>query len=182
MTVYNFGKFQAGGEWRTESVFYSPYILDEITERVTTGDATVTIDSLVELIAGGGIATDLITATICGDESKVVVGHVLNNEWNRNALAVDNSKDSYFELTKGTAAFASGTLIDIVFLMPGLILNGKVEDSQTIAPFTAVIASALGKIKLFDTGVDSIEALLGKYMSVVTSVASLQWAAWKVGA
>ena len=181
MTVYNYGKFQASGEWRAPSVFYSPHPVDQITIRVNTGDATITIDSLVEFIAGGAAAADLVTATICGDESLVCLAQVLNNEWNRNQLAVDNSVDGYSGLDKGTDVFASGTAVDVILLMPGMIMNGKVADSQTLAPGTNIAPAALGTVKLLDVSANDEPAIrLGKCLSVVTSVASLQWAAWKV--
>lgn len=181
MAVYNYGKFQASGEWRTPSVFYSPFELDQITVRVNTGDATVTIDSLVEFIAGGGARTDLTTATICGDESLVCVGQVLNNEWNKNQLAVDNSVDTYFGLSRGTAKFASGTAIDVVLLIPGMIMNGELEDSTVVAPGTNLAPSALGKLKLLDVSANDEPAIrIGASLSTATSVASLQYIAWKV--
>ena len=180
MTVYNHGKFQAGGEWRTPSVFYSPYLVDQITLRVTTGDATITIDSLIEFIAGDIAATDLKTATICGDESIVCVAQVLNNTWNQNQLAVNNTVgavDSYHELTKGTAMFNINIAIDVILLFPGMVMNTKLANSQVMEVGDDMIASALGKAKLFATGVDNVEAKLGKCLSVATSVASLQWVA-----
>ena len=181
MTVYNFGKFSASGEWRTPSVLYTPHIGNQVTERVNTGDATITIDSLVEFIAGGGAATDLKTATICGDESLVCIAQVVNNEWNRNQLAVDNSVESYKGLTKGTDVFASGTSIDVVFLMKGMIMNGKLTDSTVVAPGTNLKPGALGLVGLLDVSANDEPAIkIGKSMSVSTSVAALQWIAWMV--
>jgi hypothetical protein len=181
MTVYNYGKFQAGGEWRNPSILYSPHLEDQIMLRVKTGDANCTIDSLVEFIAGAGAAADLITATICGDESLVCMAQIVNNEWNKNQLAVDNSVDTYYGLTKGTATFASGTYIDVVILMPGMIMNGKLADSTVVAPGTNLKPAASGKVGLLDVSANDEPAIrIGASLSVSTSVASLQWIAWKV--
>ena len=129
------------------------------------------------------MATDLKAATICGDESLVCSAQVLNNEWNRNQLAVDNSVDTYFGLTKGTAQFASGTYIDVILLLPGMIMNGKLANSKVTAVGTKLKPGATGLVDLLDVSANDEPAIkIGSALSVSTSVASLQWIAWAVAA
>jgi hypothetical protein len=182
MAIYKYGKFSSGDGWEVPTILYSPYEINQITLRVKTNDANITIDSLVEFVSGGGDADDLIEATICSDESKVAAATVLNNEWNKNQLCVDQGEDGYASLTKGTSKFSSGTYIDVAILMPGMIINSMVADSQTIAPFAHAAAAGSGKTKEFDEATpDSPSALIGKYLGVVTSVASLQYAPLLIG-
>lgn len=187
MTIYNYDKFRSGGNWKNPIVLEFPdkqgYDNYVVNLQVNTG-SSVFVGAICETIQDNGAELDLYDLTVSGDESRRALYVVLDHEENKERLAEDNSKDSCNDKNtpRGTTYFSEDTWVRALQLVPGTVLNTPVSTATTSFIGVNVASAGSGKIKAFDeTAPDDPSANLGKFLSVATTTADLQWLSWRVG-
>jgi hypothetical protein len=169
--------FRGSSDWRSPGLFWAPPGWEKLIKRVkVVNSAEIGINEFVEFVQVAGTDTDLINATVAADNSTTVAAWVIDNEYNKEILCRDNSVDDLSTLTKATAKFLTGSYIDVLLLVPGIILSTKVKASVGASgykPYTAVQSAGSGAVDGYATA----SAQLGYLLSQVYDVAAVQWIA-----
>jgi len=173
ITVSDFPKgFRPAYSWGQQDIKWYPYEMQQFIKKCTVKSATsVFIGALVDTVETGDASTDLTIITVSADNSVVPLMYVLDTEYNRAILARDNDKDHLSGETKETTYFAASSIVDCIYLMPGMIVSLCFANSIAVKPGVKIQSAGGGKADLYAT----VNARLGHLLGQFPNEASANW-------
>jgi len=165
-------KYRPASTWAKTGLLLTPIPEKDLLVRVQVKNAAeIGVCEFADVVETDDASTDLKIATPAADNSIVPMFYIPDTEKNREQLAKDNSKDSYYDLNKATAKFSADSWIDAYLLVPGMILSAKFSNSIAVKAGTKVQSAGAGLLNLYAT----VNARIGHILGQFPNEASLNW-------